>query len=73
MAEAILKDKKRILPCAAYLEGEYGLSDIYFGVPVKLGAGGVEQIIEVKLTPEEQAALERSASAVRKSISDLGL
>lgn len=73
MAEAILLDKKRILPCSAYLEGEYGLHDIYFGVPVKLGAGGVEQIIEVKLTPEERAALEKSAAAVKKSISELGL
>jgi malate dehydrogenase len=73
MAEAILFDKKRILPCSAYLEGEYGLSGIYFGVPVKLGGNGVEQIIEVKLTPEERAALEMSASAVQKSIAELGL
>jgi len=73
MAEAILRDKKRIIPCSAYLEGEYGLHDIYFGVPVKLGAGGVEQIIEVRLTPEEKAALETSAAAVKKSISELGL
>ncbi|MDH7500076.1 MAG: malate dehydrogenase [candidate division NC10 bacterium] len=71
MAEAIVKDKKRILPVSAYLEGEYGLHDIYFGVPVKLGAGGVEQIIEVRLTPEEKAALERSAAAVKKSILEL--
>jgi len=73
MAEAILKDKKRILPCSAYLEGEYGLSDLYFGVPVKLGANGVEQVIEVKLTPEERAALEKSATLVKKSIAELGL
>jgi malate dehydrogenase len=73
MAEAILKDKKRILPCSAYLEGEYGLSDLYFGVPVKLGANGVEQVIEVKLTPEEKAALEKSATLVKKSIAELGL
>ena len=73
MAEAILKDKKRILPCSAYLEGEYGLFDIYFGVPVKIGAGGVEQIIKVRLTPEERAALEKSAALVKKSISELGL
>jgi len=73
MAEAILRDKKRILPCSAYLEGEYGLSDLCFGVPVKLGVGGVEQIIEVRLTPEEKAALETSAAAVKKSISELGL
>jgi len=73
MVEAILKDKKRILPCSAYLEGEYGLSDIYFGVPVKLGCDGVEGIIEVKLTPEEKAALDRSAGSVKKSILELGL
>jgi len=72
MVEAILKDKKRILPCSAYLEGEYGLSDIYFGVPVKLGCDGVEGIIEVKLTPEEKAALDRSAASVKKSILELG-
>jgi malate dehydrogenase len=73
MVEAILKDKKRILPCSAYLEGEYGLRDIYFGVPVKLGEGGMEAILEVKLTDEEQAAVKRSAEAVRKSIAGLGL
>ncbi len=68
MAEAILKDKKRILPCAAYLEGEYGLSDLVFGVPVKLGAGGVERIIEVELTDDEKGAVKKSADAVRASI-----
>jgi len=73
MAEAILKDKKRILPCSAYLEGEYGLHDIYFGVPAKLGAGGLEEVIELKLTPEEQEAVKRSAEAVRKSIANLKL
>jgi malate dehydrogenase len=73
MVEAILKDKKRVLPCSAYLEGEYGLRDIYFGVPVKLGAGGIEKIIEVELNQEEQGAVKRSAEAVRKSISGLGL
>jgi malate dehydrogenase len=56
MAESILKDKKKILPCAAYLEGEYGIRDLFIGVPVKLGAKGVEQVIEIKLTPEENAA-----------------
>jgi len=71
MVEAILKDKKQILPCAAYLEGEYGLNGIYFGVPVKLGRSGVEQIIEIELTPDEQAALNRSADAVRRTISEL--
>lgn len=65
MAEAILKDKKKILPCAAYLEGEYGVQDLYIGVPVKLGAKGAEEIIEIKLTDDEKAALENSANAVQ--------
>jgi malate dehydrogenase len=65
MAEAILKDKKKILPCAAYLEGEYGIRELYIGVPVKLGANGAEEIIEIKLTNEEKASLENSASAVQ--------
>lgn len=73
MAESILKDKKRILPCSAYLEGEYGLNDIYFGVPAKLGKNGLEQVIEVKLTPEEREAVKRSAEAVRSSIASLKL
>jgi malate dehydrogenase len=64
MARAILYDKKQILPCAAYLEGEYGISDLFIGVPVKLGKTGVEEIIEIRLTPEEDAALKRSAAAV---------
>ena len=68
MVEAILKDKKRILPCCAYLEGEYGLSDICFGVPVKLGANGVEKIIELELTGEERELVSTSAESVRKSI-----
>ncbi len=68
MAEAILLDRKRILPCAAYLQGEYGIRGLYVGVPVKLGAGGIEQIIEIKLTSEEKAALERSAKAVRELV-----
>lgn len=73
MVEAILRDKKRVLPCSAYLEGEYGLRDIYFGVPVKLGAGGIEQILEVELSEQERAAVKHSADAVRKSIAGLGL
>ena len=73
MAEAIIKDKKRIVPCAAYLEGEYGLNDIYFGVPVKLGSGGVEEVIEVGLTDEEKAAVLKSADGVKKSIAALNL
>jgi malate dehydrogenase len=68
MVEAIVKGKTRLLPAAAYLEGEYGLHDIYVGVPVLLGAGGVEKVIEVELTPEEQAALQRSAAAVEELI-----
>lgn len=65
MAEAILKDKKKILPCAAYLEGEYGFNDLFIGVPVKLGASGIEDVIEITLTDEEQAALANSANAVQ--------
>jgi len=65
MAEAILKDKKKILPCAAYLNGEYGFSDLFIGVPVKLGSDGVEQIIEISLTEQEQKALANSADAVQ--------
>ena len=66
MAESILKDKKKVLPCAAYLEGEYGIRDLFIGVPVKLGAKGVEQVIEIKLAPEENAALQKSAAAVQE-------
>jgi len=73
MAEAILKDKRRILPCAAYLQGEYGLQDIFFGVPVVLGARGVEKVIAVRLTAEEQAAVEKSAREVQDSIAKLNL
>ncbi len=71
MVESILKDKKKILPCAAYLEGEYGISDIYFGVPVKLGFGGIKEIIEIKLTDEEKEALKKSAEAVQNVINIL--
>jgi len=66
MVEAIVKDKKRILPAAAYLEGEYGIDGLYMGVPILLGAGGVEKVIEVELTAEEKANLEQSAQAVRE-------
>jgi len=72
MAEAIVLDKKRILPCSAWLEGEYGLSGQFLGVPCKLGRRGVEQVIEVELTDEERAALQRSAQAVRETMSILG-
>jgi malate dehydrogenase len=68
MAESILKDKKRVLPCAAYLEGEYGVRGIFTGVPVKLGAGGVEKVYELKLTSEEQEQFQKSAAAVQELI-----
>ncbi len=73
MVEAILKDKEKILPCAAYLEGEYSIKGLFVGVPVKLGARGVEQIIQIKLTPEENAALQKSAASVRELVTVLGL
>jgi len=68
MVEAILKDKKKILPCAVYLNGEYGIHGLYVGVPAKLGAKGIEQIVQIKLTPEEQAALDKSAAAVKELV-----
>ncbi|MGH9260166.1 MAG: malate dehydrogenase, partial [Acidimicrobiales bacterium] len=68
MVEAIVRDTKRILPCAAWLEGEYGLSGMYCGVPCKLGSGGLKQIVQVELTPEERAALHKSAEAVRETM-----
>jgi malate dehydrogenase len=66
MAESIIKDKKKILPCAVFLQGEYGLKDLFIGVPVKLGAGGVEEVIEITLTAEEKSALQNSAAAVQE-------
>jgi malate dehydrogenase len=66
MVEAILKDKKKILPCSVFLQGEYGIHDLFVGVPAKLGARGVEEIIQIKLTPEEDAALKKSAGAVKE-------
>jgi len=68
MLEAILRDKKRVLPCAALLEGEYGERDVFMGVPVKLGAGGVEQVIELDLSPDEKAAFKKSADHVRSLV-----
>jgi len=68
MVESILKDKKKVLPCAAYLEGEYGIQGLFVGVPVKLGSRGIEQIYEVKLTPEEQAMLKKSADSVQELV-----
>jgi len=68
MAESILKDKKKVLPCAAYLEGEYGINGLFVGVPVKIGAGGIEKIYQIKLTPDEQAKLDKSAAAVKELV-----
>jgi malate dehydrogenase len=73
MVEAILHDKKKILPCAVYLEGEYGISGLFVGVPVKLGSKGVEKIVEIKLTPEEKASLEKSAASVRELVKVIGV
>ncbi|MFH1481251.1 MAG: malate dehydrogenase, partial [Pseudomonadota bacterium] len=71
MVESILKDKNKILPCAAYLEGEYGINKLFVGVPVKLGLNGIEKIIEVTLTDEEKKALHNSASAVKGLVDDM--
>jgi malate dehydrogenase len=73
MVEAILKDKKKILPCAAYLQGEYGINGYYIGVPCKLGERGLEQIIEIKLTPEEEKALKKSADSVKELCAVIGV
>jgi malate dehydrogenase len=73
MVEAILKDKKQILPCSVFLQGEYGVRDLFVGVPVKLGKGGVEQIIEIKLTAEEQSAFHKSAAAVKELTTVIGV
>ncbi len=73
MAEAILRDRNRILPCAAWLQGEYGLSDVFVGVPVKLGAGGIKEIVEIELTGEEKKALHASAADVKETMSKLDL
>ena len=68
MAESILRDKKKVLPCATYLEGEYGINGLYVGVPCKLGAGGIEQIYQIKLTGDETAALHKSSGAVKELV-----
>jgi len=73
MAEAIVKDQKRILPCAAWLEGEYGMSGLFLGVPVKIGRGGMEKVIEVELTSKERVDLGKSAEAVREPMSKLSI
>jgi malate dehydrogenase len=73
MVESILKDKKKIVPCAAYLEGEYGIKGLFVGVPCKLGSNGIEKVIEIKLTPEEQAALQKSADSVKELVGVIGV
>ena len=73
MVEAILKDKKKVLPCAAYLEGEYGMKGLFVGVPAKLGRRGIEQILQITLSPDEAAALGHSAAAVRELTDKLGI
>jgi malate dehydrogenase len=73
MAEAMVKDKKRVLPCSAWLQGEYGLKDVYLGVPCKIGAGGMEKVIEIDMNPAEKAALVKSADATRHTISQVVL
>jgi malate dehydrogenase len=73
MCEAILLDKKKILPCSVFLQGEYGVRDLFVGVPVKLGARGVEEIFQIKLTPDEDAALKRSAAAVKELVDVIGM
>jgi malate dehydrogenase len=73
MVDAILKDKKKILPCAAYLEGEYGIRGLFMGVPVKLGSKGIEQIVEISLTNDERIALQKSAAAVQELVEKIGV
>jgi malate dehydrogenase len=71
MVEAILRDKKKILPCAAYLEGEYGIHNLFIGVPVKLGSDGIEEVMELTLNKEEEKSLQNSANAVQGLVEDL--
>ncbi len=73
MAEAYLRDKKRVFPCAAYLEGEYGINGYYFGVPVVIGAGGVERVLEVKLSDEDRALVQKSLESVKKTVAETKL
>ncbi len=68
MVDSIMLDEKRVLPCTAYLEGEYGIDGLYIGVPVKLGAGGIDEILEVDLDEAEREALQRSSEAVREVV-----
>jgi malate dehydrogenase len=73
MAESYLLDRKRVFPCAAYLEGEYGIQGCYFGVPVVIGAGGVERVLELDLAPDERGMLERSLESVKRTVADTKL
>jgi malate dehydrogenase len=73
MAESYLRDKKRVLPCAAYLEGEYGIQGCYFGVPVVIGAGGVERVLEIRLTAEERVLVQKSLESVRRTVAETKL
>ena len=73
MVECILLDKKKILPCSVYLQGEYGVRDLFVGVPCKLGSRGLEQIIQIKLTPDEDAAFKKSAAAVKELVGVIGV
>ena len=72
MVDAVMLDEHRVLPCTAYLEGEYGIDGLYMGVPVKLGAGGIEEIVELDLSDDERSALDASAEAVREVVGVLG-
>ena len=73
MVDSILLDKKMIMPCAVYLEGEYGVDGLFVGVPAKLGAGGVEEVIQLELTEEERASLQKSADSVRELVGVMGI
>jgi malate dehydrogenase len=73
MAEAYLRDKKRVLPCSALLEGQYGVKGLFVGVPVVIGAGGVERVLEVELNDDERAMLQRSVDSVKKSVAETKL